>query len=987
MRKRTYDASTLIIFLLIAICSHTALAQSSTVSGTITNKENGSGMVGASVTVKGKVIGTTTDNQGNFSLRVNQAPPFTLVFSLLGFQTQEQEINQPDVSGLKIALEEQTIFGQEVVVAASRVEETVLQSPVSVEKLDIRNIRETPSANFYDALQNVKGVEASTQSLTFKSVNTRGFNANGNVRMVQLIDGMDNQAPGLNFSVGNILGISELDLESVELLPGAASALYGPNAINGILLMNSKSPFLYQGLSAYVRGGLMQPDPTNSQYHGMGDYAIRYAKAFNNRFAFKVNASYLKALDWHASDTRDQSQGGVNLGSNNFDRLANGNPAYDGINIYGDETAINLYSSLFANGVPGNGSNGTSLFLGAIATTPIPQAGNQTLPQITGLSPQQIFGLVIPNQNVTRTGYEEKYLANYNTESLKLNGSLHYRVTDNAELILQGNYGTGTTMYTGADRYALRGFEMGQVKLELKGTNFFVRAYTTQERSGNSYIAGATGALINESWKPSEAWYAQYFGTYAQSALQTYAGAYLLALNAGQNQQQALATASGAVTASSGNFMIGARNAADQGRLLPGSAEFEAAKDRVTNGFIGKPTAELPRGGSKFLDKTNLYHVEGMYNFSKEIPFAEVIVGGNYRSYDLNSEGTLFITKPDGSEYSIWEAGGYVQLSKRILNEKLKLTASGRYDKNMNFKGQFTPRLSAVYTVANTHNFRASYQTGFRIPTTQNQYIDLLTGQVRLIGALQPLIDKYQFRTNPAFTYESVLTAQAAGNPGLLVQYNFPEYKPEQVRAVEVGYKGLFANKLFVDAYYYYNIFNNFDGGQVIVQNPGQTNQQVFSLPANYQGELKTHGWAVGANYSLPRSYELGGNVSYNALINGSELGSFVPMYNTPRYRTNVTFGNRNVVKNVGFNIAWRFQEQFRWQSTFVSNELNLAGGGYIPPYHVFDAQVSYKVPSIKSIFKIGGSNLFNRRYVQSWGNPSIGALYYVSITFDELLN
>ena len=85
----------------------------------------------------------------------------------------------------------------------------------------------------------------------------RGFNSNGNVRVVQLIDGMDNQAPGLNFSVGNIVGISELDLQSVDLLPGAASALYGPNAINGIILMDSKSPFLFQGLSAQVKTGAM----------------------------------------------------------------------------------------------------------------------------------------------------------------------------------------------------------------------------------------------------------------------------------------------------------------------------------------------------------------------------------------------------------------------------------------------------------------------------------------------------------------------------------------------------------------------------------------------------------------------------------------------------------------------------------------------------------------------------------------------------------
>lgn len=957
-----------------------ALAQTTQIAGRISDGATGDGLIGASVTVKGRVIGTTTGSAGSFTLKVNQAPPLTLIVTLVGYQTQEVEIKDSDVTDLKVTLTEQTILGQEVVVAASRVEETVLRSPVSIEKMDIRGIRETPAANFYDALANIKGVEANTQSLTFKTINTRGFNSNGNVRLVQMIDGMDNQAPGLNFSVGNIVGISELDLESVELLPGASSALYGPNAINGILLMNSKSPFLYQGLSAYLRNGLMQSDPASTKWHGMGDYAIRYAKAFNNKFAFKINAAYLKALDWHSNDYRDQSAAGANLNSTNTDRITNTNPAYNGINIYGDETPINMYSSLFANGQPGTGANSTSPFLGAIATTPIPQAGNKTLPQLTGLTPQQLFAQMIANQNVTRTGYEEKALANYNTESIKLNAAAHYRLTDRMELIGQVSYGTGTTMYTGADRYSLRQFSLAQIKAELKGSNFFLRGYTTQERSGKSYISGGTGSLINESWKKSEDWYRDYFSTYGLGAFQAYALGYLTALGSGQSNQQAIEVASNAVRNYMPTLNTQARGVADQGRILPGTDQFNAAKDQVTNGFIGKPSGGLLRGGSRFLDKSNLYHAEGMYNFINQIKFAEVIVGANYRRYQLNSDGTLFITKDDGKEYTINEFGGYAQIAKKLLSDKLKLTGSARYDKNQNFKGQVTPRLSAVYTLAGTHNIRASYQTGFRIPTTQNQYIDLLTGQVRLIGALQPLIDKYKFRTNPAYTLESL----TAGKP---VAYDFPEYKPERVLSYEVGYKGLINNKLMIDAYYYNNVYKNFDGGQVIVQNPGTPTQQSFFVPTNFTKDLKAHGWALGADYVLPKNFNLGGNVSFNELINADELGNFQPQYNTPRYRTNVTFGNRNVIKNLGFNVAWRYQESFKWQATFVAVELSAAGGGFIPAYHSFDAQVSYKVPIIKSIFKIGASNLANQRYIQSWGNPSVGGLYYISITFDELLN
>ncbi|MCZ8163502.1 MAG: TonB-dependent receptor plug domain-containing protein, partial [Microcystis sp. LE19-196.1B] len=342
-----------------------------------------------------------------------------------------------------------------------------------------------PQASFYDALNNMKGVEMSTQSLTFKSFNTRGFNANGNVRTVQMIDGMDNQAPGLNFSVGNIVGISELDLESVELLPGASSALYGPNAINGILLMNSKNPFQYQGLSANVRTGIMNESSRTQPSTGFYDFSARYAKAFSDKVAFKVNMSYLRADDWQANDFRDQSL--LNGSTIATGSLAN-NPAFNGVNIYGDETNVNM----------------SSIAQQMVTAGALPRAALA----------------VIPQTFVSRTGYRESDLADYGTKSLKLNAALHWRITDRVEAIVQGNYGFGTTVYTGADRYSIANFKLGQYKAELKGANWFLRAYTTQERSGDAFAVGIAAQGINEAWKPSTTWFPQYVGAFAQAKLQ-----------------------------------------------------------------------------------------------------------------------------------------------------------------------------------------------------------------------------------------------------------------------------------------------------------------------------------------------------------------------------------------------------------------------------------------------------------------------------------
>lgn len=1001
----------LLLTILVSFLSHQVHAQTR-VSGTVVDAETKETLVGVNILVKGKVAGTISDLSGNFQLNVNQEPPFTLVFSMVGYNTQEVEISS-NQDKLDIELQDTEILGQEVVVSASRVEESVLQSPVSVEKMDIIAIRDAPQASFYDAINNMKGVEMSTQSLMFKSFNTRGFNANGNVRTVQLIDGMDNQAPGLNFSVGNIVGISELDLESVELLPGASSALYGPNAINGILLMNSKSPFLYQGLSASVKTGIMHESQRSDPSTGFYNFSARYAKAISDKFAFKVNFEYLKADDWQANDFRDQSllNGSTIEGGN----TAN-NPAYNGVNSYGDETNVNMIS---------------------VAQSMVD----------AGVLPDAALA-IIPNTAISRTGYMERDLADYGTKSMKFNAALHYRINDKVEAVLQGNIGFGTTVYTGADRYSLKDFNMGQYKAELRGANWYLRAYTTQERSGDAYAVGTAAQGINEAWKPSQQWFPQYVGAYAQAI---------------QN---------GADPATA---HLAARGFADQGRYMPGTAEFNNALKAVSSRPIPGDASGV---GAQFVDKTNLYHFEGSYNLSEQIKFAEFVVGANYRIYDLNSNKTLFAVDENKNEFNINEYGGYIQGTKKLLNDKFKLTASARYDKNENFDGQWSPRISGVFTEGN-HNFRASYQTGFRIPTNQDQYIDLVTPQAHLIGGLPFLADRNNLINNPGYTLANVtnygaavsadtksdspiyqqsiqqatsmaieqatatVTAQvqagvippgeapaaiaalvptlvpgiaaelvpynaAAANVDQLQPYEIKEFKPERVKSFEVGYKGIWGQNLLIDAYAYFNRFENFNGSQVLVQdasdaglngpNPitglnligvGQGGRKIYSMPVNRTETIKSWGWAASVDYKLPKGYTVGGNVSYNTLTNLDELAEtgFQPSFNTPEYRYVLNFGNREVVDNLGFALSYRWQGEFVWQSSFVGPAVSSQLLSKMPAFGTFDAQVSYKLKSIKSILKLGGSNLFGDGYRQAWGNPTVGTLYYVSLTFDEFLN
>lgn len=944
------------LLLMLLLAGSTAFAQTS-ISGTVKDAATGSPLAGVNIVVKGRVLGTISNAEGQFSLKVNQEPPITLVFSFIGFKAQELEITNANTTGIEISLEEQSLLGQEIVVSASRIEESILQSPVSIEKMDILGVQNTASENYYKGLINMKGLDMSSSSINFQIINARGFNSTGNTRFVQLTDGMDTQAPALNFPVGNLNGPSELDVESVEFLPGASSALYGPNAFNGILLVNSKSPFEYQGFSAFTKIGMNHiggegDEPSGAQ--PMYEFSARYAKAFNNRFAFKLNFSYSKAEDWYGTNYDDKNP--ERQGAYDF------NPGSDLVHQFGDEAATNIALLGFSSGFQAS-ANGAGLgsYLG-----------------------------LLPNDVVSRSAYKEKYLVDYGANNLKFGGSIHYRITDNAELLYSLNYGGGTSVYTGAQRYSLSNFSITQHKIELKGSNYFIRAYTTQENSGDSYIADLVGFRINEDWLSNTNW----FGSYGIAYLTTVKGA-LDQQGLGPNDFAALPLETRLAIQQTAH--TNARAFANTNQVLPGSEDFNTLAAQYKN-------LSIADGGAKFDDKSALYHIQGQYNFEDKIKFANVLVGASYRLFDLNSNGTIFADVP-GNDITISEYGAYAQVTKTISN--LKLLGSVRYDKNENFDGQISPRIGAVYTVADDHNFRASYQTAFRNPTTQAQHIDLNVISAQLIGGLPEYADKYQITYN-TYTLASVAAYTQAvidagsssaivdpANIALLERFDtYNPVKPEQIKSFEIGYKGLLANqKMMIDASFYYNEYENFEYQTRVRRAVGDVsanainassllsgdNTNTYQIYTNATSTVKSKGAALGISYNLPKNFTLSTNYSWNTLDKGAEDESGIYQFNTPEHKVNFTIANRKLTDKLGFSATWRWQDEFLWESSFAI--------GNVPAFQTVDAQVSYKVPSLKSIVKIGGSNIFNERYIMNYGAPTMGAIYYLSITFDQFLN
>ncbi|RZK48332.1 MAG: TonB-dependent receptor [Pedobacter sp.] len=954
----------ILAILVLATSFSVSYAQNVVVSGKVTDKLTSEAIPGASVTIKGTSTGATTNESGMFSFSTPQSTPFTIIVSFLGYKSLEREITG-STSNLTFALEAEAILGQEVVISASRTPERILESPVTIERMGVAQIREVAAPSFYDAIQNIKGVEMSTQSLTFRSYNTRGFNANGNTRFNQLIDGMDNQAPGLNFAVGNIVGITELDVENVELLPGASSALYGAGGISGTLLMTSKDPFRYQGVSAQYKTGINHVDDPNSSAKPFNQFDLRMAKSWNNKFGVKLAFSFLQAKDWY----------GTNY--SNFDRINNrpkagtraSDPGYDGVNVYGDEVNSSILGvskavlNAFATsptGAPAYAAFGQ--LMGAGLTYPQIVATVNGNPAYAALRPAiPYLGVMYSlaknttsNQIVSRTGYNEMDLVDYDTESLKLSTGLYYNITDKVQLTAQANWGTGTSVYTGSDRYSLRNFNIGLYKLELKGEDFYVRGYTTQERSGDSYISSILGSYVNEMTAGS-----------ASTWFPTYSIAYSAAKSQGASEEAAHAAA---------------RAQADATRVEAGSPEFNQKAAQIKSTYISDTNFDKDIYGAKFNDKSNLYHYEGMYNFSRLLNNAvELQVGASTRNYDLNSGGTIFDDK--NREIDIRESAVFGQMAKKF--GALKISVAGRYDKSKNFEGRFTPRVTGVWTVAPNSNIRASFQTGFRNPTTQNQYIDLSVGggSQRLIGGLPEFLNKYNLYTNKGFTEDSyraylnsvITSPTGTGNATLLKQYTFDAkgVRPESVVSYELGFKSLLNQNLLLDVYGYMNEFKDFISAVNVYQNVGGSFVK-FGVPVNVEGKVKSYGGALGLDYIIGK-YNLTGNVSYNKL--GEIPLDYENDFNTPEIRFNLGFGNREIIKNIGYNINYRWQDKFTWNSSFA--------GGEVEAFGTLDAQVNFKMPSLKSVIKVGGSNILNKYYITSYGNPQAGAMYYVSLAFN----
>ena len=933
------------------------------IKGEISDKLTKEELIGANVVWKLQNVGVTTDFDGYYEINIpSKTFPIQLTVSYMGYSTQLITIKEKEWINNKgiynIYLKSDNKILKEVKIVDSRLTEKQKASPLTVEALDILAIKETPSANFYDGLGSLKGVDISAASLGFKIINTRGFNSTSPVRSLQIIDGVDNQAPGMNFSLGNFLGASELDILKVEIIQGASSAYFGPNAFNGVIKMDTKNPFIHTGLDIQTKFGS----------RNLFENSIRLAEKFQNKkgediFAYKINFSYMKAHDWEADNMAqvDGTEADIN------------NPGgYDAVNRYGDEDT------------------------------------DGDLNDLRNLNPnlyKDFGGLGV----FIRTGYMEKDIVDYNTNNLKFSSSLHYKIKPDIEMMYKFNYGTGTTVYQGDNRFSLKNIQFFQNIMEIKKEEqFFIRAYRSQEDAGNSYDAVFTAIKLQEhNLVDNEKWYSVYrnnwnnnfslesigwneydsdgyfneFGIWV--GVHTFNGDTIelvdwmnlsdSVLNANAEEIIALHD----LTRSQTDLLTN--------RLEPGTEEFTNALNDITS--------KIPiEGGTGFYDKSALNHLHGEYQLHPK--FADIRIGANFRMYSPDSKGSIFMDT--ASKISNTEYGIYSGFEKDLFFDKLKINGTFRMDKNENFDFNFSPAASLVYKATETDIIRFSLSSAVRNPTLSDQYLYYNVGRAILIGNLNGHGENYG---ENMVTVQSLINyyLPAALNKDSLKFFSVDPIRPEKAKSAELGYRTTLFNKVYIDANYYYSKYTDFIGYKVgikyaTLQDDTVTGAYQISLPsiqayrmaANAENIVTTQGASIGLNYYINSNFTINGNYSWNKLNEEGTEDPIIPAYNTPEHKYNLGFAGRDlhfsseymIFRNFAFNINYKWVEGFKYEGSPQFT-------GEVPTYDLVDMQISKKIPKYSATLKVGSSNLLNNQHFEVYGGPYIGRMTYISLLFE----
>ncbi len=391
---------------------------------------------------------------------------------------------------------------------------------------------------------------------------------------------------------------------------------------------------------------------------------------------------------------------------------------------------------------------------------------------------------------------------------------------------------------------------------------------------------------------------------------------------------------------------------------------------------------QLPmlREENRFVDKGELWDSELQYRNSFEVGGGtmDLVAGGQYRRRLPDSEGT-FLVDAQGQDLGETEGGGYLQLDYRPT-PRLRVNAAARLDGHSEYQLQLSPKAAVVYTVAPHHNVRVSVNRAFKAPTVLNRNLFLQT----------PGFGRVSRGNSDGFVVRRGPTSEAE------VVRRIEQLRPEEVNSVEVGYKGVFGRRLFVNVVAYNAWYTDFISPLTNVANPARPSEPTFGFQngelvagsgflwtyVNF-GEATVRGLDLGTRLTVGERLALFGNISLIELSHFEEESVVQPLpLNTP----NVKIKGGATVQNVGLDGAFvslsgRWKSAYEFRSGFW-NSAKFYDDGAVPSRGTVALTVGYSVPETGLELKASATNLFDTTTPDVLGAPKTGRMLWVSASY-----
>ena len=873
------------------------------------------------------LAGVLTDDRGSFSFTYEGELPLKLRIDYLGYKSVSLEVIESSAFPLSILMEAEDLMLDQVVIGASRFEERSLESPVTVYKLDSRRLRQFGSEDYYSAIKNMKGIQAMPSSLSLPSYNTRGFSDPANFRFKQQIDGIDMTNP-IGLSIANSVGASDLDIQSIELIPGASSALYGSDAFNGLLRMYTKNPFETEGISFETKTGVTSQSVAGENF--FGEFNLRFAHKLSEKVAVKVDFSHRRAYDWIGNDDSHRIPAFQYDNRDFFNGLDIDDPdgylRFDAVHRVGDE---------FGNGI-GVIPFGFSL---------------------TGPDGETVD---VAPRSMARSGIWEEDLVDNELQNFRINGAIHYRPGGNWEIIYGYKHSFSDWLIRSSVTFPQYDYLQRLHYGEVRNDWLSLRAYHHKlDNFRETWSAPNAADAIQRALRPDEDWVADLQANYSETGSLKDAREF------------------------ADRFMPGGSefNQNDFNSALAATTQNTDFTGRNSDFIIG----------SQAVDFSSYMNADADFDLSKFLGGFNLLAGANYRRFHIESGGSFYNDGPlgFGEPIIVNQFGMYAQATDQFIDDRLRVTAALRYDWHEDYDDNWSPRLALSLALGEkrNHHIRGAVQTGFRNPSIQEGFFRLqLTSAFTVVGAAERSLDNYIHETPSG---EQIPLNQIIAESGTGLTPVQPERNTtfELGYKALLGNRLMVDANIYHTRYQNFinrpNLF--FRPGTAdfqifaIRQN---RDELVTSIGAGFQAEYRLFkGIYLGLSYDWSDFDSPDFEPTDPDIDDGQEKDAFLRslQFNNPEHRAYFSISGESLgaSERWGFRISTYYNSSFIFFSNFGVNEID--------DIQYTDASVSYRVPQINTTFKLGGSNIFRQEYNAIYGGPNVGALYYVSVRFEGL--